>query len=115
MFRTRSGRPISRRHYETLFVRARAGLDWADRTPVSAHALRHTAITAVARVAGYPVAQAFAGHSAPSVTGRYMKVNVAEVAAAVAVLTGEPHPLSPSEPAATTTRRRSSCARPARR
>jgi len=94
VFRTRAGRPISRRHYETLFVRARSGLDWAQRIPVSAHALRHTAITAVARAAGDPVAQAFAGHSAPSVTGRYMEVNVTEIAAAVAILTGEPHPLS---------------------
>ena len=114
VFRTRTGRPISRRHYETLFVRARDCLDWADRTPVSAHALRHTAITAVARVAGYPVAQAFAGHTPPSVTGRYMKVNIAEVAAAIAVLTGEPHPLCPAA-LSTTTTRRPICARPARR
>ena len=59
----------------------------AARTPVSAHALRHTDITAVARVAGYPVAQAFAGHAPPSVTGSYMRVGVGEVAAAIAVLT----------------------------
>jgi hypothetical protein len=65
-------------------------------------------------VAGYPVAQAFAGHSAPSVTGRYMKVNITEIAAAVAILTSESHPLSPAE-AATTTTLRPTCHRPARR
>jgi len=74
--------------------RARSVLPWAARTPVSAHVLRHTAITAVARIGGYPVAQAFAGHNPPSVTGRYLHATVAEVAAAVAVMTGEPHPLT---------------------
>jgi integrase len=95
VFRTAAGRPISRRHYNTLFDRARTALVWAARTPVSAHALRHTAITAVARVAGYPVAQAFAGHAPPSVTGSYMRVGIGEIAAAVAVLTDEAHPLCP--------------------
>jgi integrase/recombinase XerC len=105
VFRTAAGRRISRRHYNTLFDRARTGLTWAARTPVSAHALRHTAITAVARIAGYPVAQAFAGHAPPSVTGSYMRVGIGEVAAAVAVLTDEPHPLCPPELASTSTRR----------
>jgi integrase len=66
----------------------------ADRTPVSAHVLRHTAITAVGRLAVYPVAQAFAGHAPPSVTGRYLHATLAEVAAAVATLTGETHTLA---------------------
>ena len=61
---------------------------------MSAHVLRHTAITAVDRLAGYPIAQAFAGHAPPSVTGRYLHASIAEVAAAVAVLTGEAHPLA---------------------
>jgi len=54
----------------------------------------HTAITAVGRLAGYPVAQAFAGHAPPSVTGRYLHATLAEVAAAIAILTGEAHPLT---------------------
>jgi len=94
LFRTRDGRPMSAHRYDTVFARARACLDWTDRTPVSAHVLRHTAITAVDRLAGYPVAQAFAGHAAPSVTGRYLHASVAEVAAAAATLTGERHPLA---------------------
>jgi len=105
VFRTAAGQPISRRHYNTLFDRARPALGWAQRTPVSGHVLRHTAITAVARVAGYPVAQAFAGHAPPSVTGTYMRVGIGEVAAAVAVLTDEAHPLCPPELAATNPRR----------
>jgi integrase len=94
VFRTSRGRPITRRRYNTVFDRARPCLPWADRTPVSAHILRHTAITAVERHAGYAVAQAFAGHSAVSVTGTYTRARIAEVAAAVAALTGEAHPLS---------------------
>ena len=99
------GRPMCARRYDTIFSRARTCLDWTDRSPVSAHVLRHTAITAVGRLAGYPVAQAFAGHAPPSVTGRYLHASVTEVAAAVAVLTGEPHPL------ATTERRSQRCTR----
>lgn len=108
VFRTTTGRPISGRRYDTLFGRARAALAWYDRTPVSAHVLRHTAITAVGRLAGYPVAQAFAGHAPPSITGRYLHASPAEVAAAVAALTGEPHPLAPPLPTrpARTCRRR---------
>jgi integrase/recombinase XerC len=94
VFRTSSGVPMSARRYSTIFDNARACLDWADRTPVSAHVLRHTAITAVGRLAGYPVAQAFAGHAPPSVTGRYLHASLAEVAAAIGTLTGEPHPLA---------------------
>jgi len=93
VFRTSIGVPMSARRYSTIFDNARTGLDWADRTPVSAHVLRHTAITAIGRIGGYPVAQAFAGHVAPSITGRYLHASIAEVAAAVAAITGEPHPL----------------------
>ena len=94
VLRIRQGAPISARRYDTIFDRARTCLPWAERTPVSAHVLRHTAITAVGRLAGYPVAQAFAGHAPPSVTGRYLHASLAEVAAAVSVLTGQTHPLA---------------------
>jgi integrase len=94
LFRRSDGAPMSTRRYDTMFRRARAALSWSDRVPVSARVLRHTAITAVGRLAGYPVAQAFAGHSPPTVTGRYLHASLAEVAAAVASLTGESHPLA---------------------
>jgi integrase/recombinase XerC len=87
-------------------------LPWADRTPVSAHVLRHTAITAVGRLAGYPVAQAFAGHAPPSVTGRYLHASLTDVATAVAALTGQPHPLAERRrPARGTTTGTSRCGR----
>lgn len=94
VFHTANGAPMSARRYDTIFHRARAGLPWAERTPVSAHVLRHTAITAVGRHAGYPVAQAFAGHAPPSVTGRYLHATLTEIATTIATLTGEPHPLA---------------------
>lgn len=94
VFRTRQGRPISRRRYNTIFDRARPCLTWADRTPVSAHVLRYTSINAIGRIAGYAVAQAFAGHAPPSVTGLYLRARPSDVAAAVATLTDEPHPLA---------------------
>jgi integrase len=95
LFRTRDGAPVTARRYDTLFGRVRTALAWTDRVPVSAHVLRHTAITAVARHGGYPVAQAFAGHTPPAVTGRYIHATLAEIAAVIADLTGELHPLAP--------------------
>lgn len=93
--RTRRGpSPISDRTYDRVFTRAQEHVPWAQRTPLTAHVLRHTAITAVERVAGFAVAQAFAGHQPGSVTGTYTKASLHEVAAAVATLTGEPHPLA---------------------
>lgn len=97
VFRTQRGEPITARRYDRLFARARKHLGWDHRTPVSAHVLRHTAVTRVGRIAGYPVAQAFAGHAPPTVTGRYLHATLADVATAVAALTGEPHPLAHSE------------------
>ncbi len=94
VFRTRRGEPITGRRYDRLFARARDHLDWDDRTPLTAHVLRHTAITRIGRIAGYPVAQAFAGHAPPTVTGRYLHATLADVATAVAVMTGEAHPLA---------------------
>lgn len=87
---------ISDRTYDRLFERAQEHIPWAQRTPVCAHALRHTAIKAVDRLAGPTVAQGFAGHAATSVTGVYTRASLGEIAAAVAVLTGEPHPLAGS-------------------
>jgi integrase/recombinase XerC len=110
VFRRRNRQPISTRRYNTLFDRARACLPWTDRTPASAHVLRHTAITAVGRLAGYPVAQTFAGHTPPSVTGQYLQATLEEVATAIATLTNQPHPLATTTPSHRTTK----CRRPAR-
>ena len=95
VFRTAHGAPMSTRRYDTIFHRARMCIDWSHRTPISAHVLRHTAITAIGRIGGYPVAQAFAGHTPATVTGRYLHATLAEVADAVATMTGEAHPLAP--------------------
>lgn len=86
--------PITDRTYDRIFTRAQTKVSWAARTPLTAHMLRHTAVTAVERAAGFAVAQAFAGHAPSSVTGTYTKADITEVAAAVAALTGEPHPLA---------------------
>jgi integrase len=94
VLRTRPGKAMSERRYSTIFDRARPCLPWATRTPVSAHVLRHTAITAVGRLAGYPVAQSFAGHAPPSITGTYLHATIEDIATAIAVLTGLPHPLA---------------------
>lgn len=95
VFRTLRSKPIHRRHYNALFDKVQAHLSW-ERVPVTAHVLRHCAIAAVEREAGYAVAVAFAGHRADrsGITGTYAKASVEEVAAAVSRLSGEDHPLA---------------------
>ena len=63
---------------------------------VSTHWLRHTTLTWVERTFSYAVARAYAGHSGKNDIGTtmtYVRAEVQEVAAALAALTGEPHPL----------------------
>lgn len=86
--------PLTDRHYDRLFLKLQREVPWALNTPLTPHVLRHTAVTAVERVAGFAVAQKFAGHAGSSVTSTYVKADVSEVAAAVAVLSGESHPLA---------------------
>jgi integrase/recombinase XerC len=95
VFRTRRGVPTSRRHYDTLFLHVQDALPWSVRTPVTAHVLRHTAASAIERISGsIAVAEKFLGHEPNSVTATYTEARLEEVAAAVAVMTGEPHPLA---------------------
>ena len=62
---------------------------------------RHTTLTWVERNFGYAVARAYAGHteggSEAGATSTYVRASLAEVAAALAALTGEPHPLATTE------------------
>jgi integrase/recombinase XerC len=91
-------RPITYRRYDHLWQRIGEDLPWVATQGITAHWLRHTIITWVERTFGYAVARAFAGHSESGgdsgATATYIKADLGEVAAAVAALTGEPHPLA---------------------
>ena len=72
---------------------------------ISTHWIRHTILTWVERRFGFAVAQAYAGHQTVSqgaramgATGTYVRAGLPEVANALSVLTGEPHPLAPEGP-----------------
>lgn len=89
------GRPLSRRRYDGLFSMLRRELAWAQRIRLSGHCLRHTAGTAAERLTSFAVARAFLGHEGGiGPTSIYTKASIHEVAAAVELLTGEPHPLA---------------------
>lgn len=100
VLRYRTGRPLGRRRYDTLTERIREHLSWAAALGVSTHWIRHTTLTWVEREFGMAVARAFAGHSDRPARGvstfTYVGASVAELAEAVSVLTGEPHPLARS-------------------
>ncbi|GAB1690681.1 tyrosine-type recombinase/integrase [Krasilnikovia sp. M28-CT-15] len=98
LLRYGNGRPLTYRRYDHLWVRVGEHLPWAATQGVSAHWLRHTVITWVERTFSYAVAREFAGHTGSGDAGStatYIKSNLGEVAAAVAALTGESHPLAP--------------------
>jgi len=99
LLRYRHGQPITRRRYDYLWTRIGARLPWVATQQISTHWIRHTTLTWVERSFGYAVAHAYAGHTDtgadPSATSTYVRASLQEVAAAVAALTGEPHPLAP--------------------
>ena len=79
---------------------ARADCDTVSPNTASAER-RHTILTWVERNFGCAVARAYAGHtdsgSETGATATYVRASLAEVAAALAALTGEPHPLATTE------------------
>jgi hypothetical protein len=98
LLRYRDGQPISTRRYDHLWHRIGQHLHWVAAQPISMHWLRHTTLTWVERNFGYAVAHASAGHtegrSDPGTTATYIRADLHEIAAALAALTGEPHPLA---------------------
>ena len=97
LLRYADGRPITSRRYDHLWVRIGQHLPWVATQQISTHWLRHTTLTWVERNFGYAVARAYAGHTDNAhagTTATYVRANLPEVAAALAALTGEPHPLA---------------------
>jgi integrase/recombinase XerC len=101
LLRYSNGRPITYRRYDGLWERIGRALPWVRTQQVSTHWIRHTTLTWVERNFGYAVARAYAGHADSGgdagATSTYVRATVSEVAAALAALTGEPHPLAIAE------------------
>ena len=101
LLRYADGRPITSRRYDHLWTRIGRQLPWVRTQQISTHWMRHTTLTWVERNFGYAVARAYAGHTDASgdvgATSTYVRASLSEVAAALAALTGEPHPLATPE------------------
>jgi site-specific recombinase XerD len=101
LLRYADGRPVTSRRYDHLWTRIGRHLPWARTQQISMHWIRHTTLTWVERNFGYAVAHAYAGHtdgsSEAGATSTYVRASLSEVAAALAALTGEPHPLATQE------------------
>ena len=98
LLRYTTGRPITTRRYDHLWVRIGKALPWVATQQISTHWLRHTTLTWVERNFGYAIARAYAGHADngnAGTTATYVRASISEVATALATLTGEPHPLAP--------------------
>jgi site-specific recombinase XerC len=85
-------RAITSRRLDGLFQRLQAAYAWADKRQVTAHTLRHHAITAVERSSSKAVALRFARHVPTDTNDRYSKASDLEVATAVVRLYGGDHP-----------------------
>ncbi|WP_307799729.1 tyrosine-type recombinase/integrase [Micromonospora antibiotica] len=98
LLRYRNGQPITYRRYDHLWVRIGEHLPWVWVQQISTHWLRHTTLTWVERNFGYAVARAYAGHADSGgdagTTTTYVRASLQEVAAALAALTNESHPLA---------------------
>ena len=102
LLRYADGRPITSRRYDHLWTRIGRHLPWARTQQISMHWIRHTTLTWVERNFGYAVARAYAGHTdggngEGGATSTYVRASLSEVAAALAALTSEPHPLATPE------------------
>jgi integrase len=101
LLRYASGRPITGRRYDHLWARIGRHLPWVATQQISMHWIRHTTLTWVERNFGYAIARAYAGHTGTGgeagATSTYVRASLPEVAAALAALTGEPHPLATGE------------------
>jgi hypothetical protein len=87
-------------------VRIGRNLPWVATQQISRHWLRHTTLTWVERNFGYAAARASAGHADNAhagTTATYVRASLPEIAAALAALTGEPHPLAADGPRMATT------------
>jgi site-specific recombinase XerD len=97
LLRYRNGHPITARRYDHLWTRIGQHLPWVATQQITTHWLRHTTLTWVERHHGYAVARAYAGHTSRNDAGTtitYITADLHEVAAALAALTGELHPLA---------------------
>jgi integrase len=101
LLRYADGQPITSRRYDHLWTRIGTRLSWVATQQISTHWIRHTTLTWVERNFGYAVARAYAGHtdagSEAGATSTYVRASLSEVAAALAALTSEPHPLATPE------------------
>lgn len=86
------GKPITSRRFDYIFQRLQAAYEWADEQQVSAHVLRHHAISLIERHASKAVALRFARHEPEDTNDRYSKASALEVAQAVVTLHGGSHP-----------------------
>jgi integrase/recombinase XerC len=97
LLRYANGNPVTTRRYDHLWVRIGKALPWAATQQISTHWFRHTTLTWVERNFGYAVARAYAGHNDGGNAGStttYVRADLPEVAAALAALTDETHPLA---------------------
>ncbi|MEW1739676.1 site-specific integrase [Nocardia beijingensis] len=98
LLRYRNGAPITATRFDIIWRQIGEHLPWVKQQGITCHWLRHTTLTWVERNFGHAVAKAYAGHAdnhTDGATSIYTRATREEVAHALSVLTGEPHPVAP--------------------
>ncbi|WP_433678670.1 tyrosine-type recombinase/integrase [Nocardia sp. CA-119907] len=96
LLRYRSTKPITDRRYAYLFERIGQHVPTVESHGITVHWIRHTTLRFVERNFGKAVAQAYGGHfdRFQSANDIYTRAGIEEIAEALELLTGEPHPLT---------------------
>jgi integrase/recombinase XerC len=98
LLRYRNTKPINEGRYDRMFERIGEHVPAVQVHGITAHWIRHTTLRFVERNFGKAVSKAYGGHSDrfSSANDIYTVAGIEEVARALVLLTGEPHPLAES-------------------
>lgn len=79
-FVARTVRPVTAKHFETLFTRIRKHCQWADNIGLRPHDIRHTSGRLIYKAADQQLARLHLAHDSPSTTDHYLAAHVEELA-----------------------------------
>lgn len=90
--------PMTSRRFDNIHERVKEQHHWANRDSFSSHWLRHHTAATIEAIGGRPCKMRILDHQPNGQTDTYGPATFEQLAWAVAVMTGEPHPLAQRPP-----------------
>lgn len=94
IFRNRRGQRAGKAQMERFWREVKDRLPFAAKMDAATHCFRKTTATMIERSFGVATSEAFLRHAYVPISVHYPRADIRDVAKALAVLTGEPHPLA---------------------